>query len=91
MSTNINGHFDEGSGVRERLALLAERGPEMTPAAWGYNPSRDVWYYCGSDPKIGRVRVEVRQEGSASLDIIATKHGMDRKTAMAFIGYPEKD
>ena len=82
--------FDHQSGVRERLALLAAIGPALDPSAWGYHPSRDFWYYCGGAREIqGAVQVTVKQEGSASLAIIAETWGMDRPSAMAFIGYPE--
>jgi hypothetical protein len=80
--------WDNNSGIRERLALLAALGPTMTPIDWGYNPSRDYWYRCGSDASVRSVNV--RQEGSASLDIIITKHAMNRQDAMAFIGHPEQ-
>lgn len=87
MATQTNNHFDTQSGIRERLALLAELGPALAASDWGYHPSRDYWYACGAE----RVRrtIEVKQEGVASLDIIAQRFGMDRRAAMAFIGYPE--
>jgi hypothetical protein len=80
-------HFDSQSGVRERLALLAQLGPTMTANDWGYNPSHDFWYACGTQTRVAYLRI--RQEGSASLDIIKAKWGMERASALAFIGYPE--
>jgi hypothetical protein len=81
--------WDNNSGIRERLALLAAQGPTLTPNDWGYNPSRDVWYQ-SSDRAIGSPvkRIEVKQEGSASLDIIERSHGLNYSAAMAFIGHP---
>jgi len=79
--------WDAQSGVRERLAALAELGPTMEPRAWGYHASRDVWYACGGQE---RRTFGVRQEGSASLAIIHERHGLERRAALIFIGYPER-
>lgn len=91
MTTQING-WDHQSGVRERLALLAAEGPDLNPALWGYHTSRDFWYACGD--RMTRTaqgkRIDVKQEGVASLELIATRYGMDRRAAMQFIGYPER-
>lgn len=78
--------WDHSSGVRERLALLAEKGPGLIPHGWGYHPSRDFWYACGDDQ---RGNVAVRQEGSASLALISERWNLNRVQAMEFIGYPE--
>ena len=91
MSTTTHG-FDMNSGIRERLALLAEIGPKLAPDCWGYHTHRDYWYYCGGAREIqGKVKTEVKQEGQESLRLIQERWNMDRKTAMAFIGYPDKD
>ena len=75
--------WNEDSGIRERLALLASRGPiTLVPVEWTYDPHRDIW-------SRGAQRVPVKQEGSASLALILERWHMDRVTAMAFIGYPE--
>ncbi len=79
--------WDGNSGIRERLALLATYGHDLTPSSWGYNPSRDTWYFCGESNK--SLRGEVRQEGEASLALILNRWGIDRATAMSMIGYPE--
>ncbi len=81
--------FDTQSGIRERLALVARLGPALDTSGWGYHPSRDFWYWCGSreeQPTIARVNVS--QEGSESLRLIQERWSMDDQTAMAFIGYP---
>lgn len=86
-------HWDHQSGIRERLALLAQFGPtELNPHVWGYNPNRDIWYYCGEyrgSPAVAGRGVQVRQEGVASLALILERWQMGRADAMAFIGYPE--
>lgn len=82
------GKWDQASGVRERLALLAHFGTDFDPHLWGYHPSRDFWYYCGP-PRDVAGRIHVRQEGSASLDLIAQRWNIDRRQAMALIDYPE--
>ena len=74
--------FDKRSGIRERLALLAVCGPSVCPD-WAYYPHSDVWI------RYGR-RIPVSQEATASLDLIQRQHGMDRQSAMTFIGYPER-
>lgn len=81
--------WDDNSGIRERLALLAALGPTMQPAQWGYNPARDSWYRCaiGMGPAGPVKAIAVRQEGSASLAILLDKWRMDRVTAMAVIGH----
>lgn len=82
--------WDHQSGVRERLALLADIGPNLDPATWGYHPSRDFWYYCGgARERQGKVSAEVKQEGSASLALISERWNLNRVQAMEFIGYPE--
>lgn len=83
--------WDHQSGIRERLALLAQWGTDFEPSLWGYHPSRDVWYYCGPAKDLASwgKDLKVRQEGVASLALILKRWNMDRATAMAFIGYPE--
>lgn len=80
--------WDTSSGVRERLALLAEFGPSLVEHWWGYHPSRDFWYFCGPGGKgiSTATRCEVRQEGTASLSIISARWGLDREGALARIG-----
>lgn len=80
--------WDTQSGIRERLALLAIKGPEFHPNDYGYHPSKDFWYYCGANG--GRHVLQVKQEGSASLALIQEKWNIARHEAMALIGYPEK-
>ena len=85
--------WDSASGVRERLALLADLGPNVKEAHWGYHPSRDYWYSCGpveDRPALGDCTREVKQEGSASLALIAERWGLDRRAAMARIDHEEK-
>ncbi len=82
--------FDGASAIRERLALLAALGPNLTPSDWGYHPRRDFWYFCGDESRRGRSMVSVKTEGSVSLDIIKERHKMSRRGALAFIGYPEQ-
>ncbi len=74
--------FDDKSGIRERLALLAAVGPGSCDS-WTYNPSSDSFH------RPHRM-IKVSQEGSASLDIIATRWHMTRRNAMRLIGYPEQ-
>ena len=74
--------WSSDSGIRERLALLAARGPEDC-GHWAYDPHLDRWYRLGQ-------RVYVKQEGSASLAIITECWHMDRSAAMELIGYPER-
>lgn len=82
--------WDNNSGIRERLALLADRGPiTLNPDSWGYNPSRDRWYFCGPARPEQLGTIEVRQEGSASLALIQERWNMDRREAMAFIDHAE--
>ena len=81
--------FDQQSGIRERLALLAQFGTDFDPSLWGYHPSRDLWYYCGPKGDVAGRNVQIRQEGSKSLELIEQRWGIDRRTAMALIGYPE--
>lgn len=81
--------WDTNSGIRERLALLASKGPDVDPSHWGYNPSRDIWCYCG--PVVKPIAaLPVKQEGSASLAIIAERWNLDRPSAMRTIGHPER-
>lgn len=79
--------FDNQSGIRERLALLAEVGPGAEFQYWGYHPSRDFWYYHG--PNEERRQVAVKQEGARSLELIAERWTIGRGDALALIGYPE--
>lgn len=78
-----NAKWDKQSGIRERLALLALIGPTIEPADWRYHPRADRWFhYVGP-------HCTVNQEGSVSLDLIASNWRLDRRAAMALIGYPE--
>jgi hypothetical protein len=81
------------SGIRERLALLAQFGTDFDPGNWGYHPSRDHWYYCGPREDLtihSRGILNVKQEGTRSLELIAERWNIDRATAMALIGHPDK-
>lgn len=78
-------NWDESSGVRERLALLASRGPHNL-ADWNYNPRTDRWIRAGH---MAGPFVEVKQEGSRSLEIIEQRFKVTRREAMAIIGYPD--
>lgn len=84
--------WDTASGIRERLALLADLGPTLNEHHWGYHPSRDYWYSCGPEsvehPE-GCTTREVQQEGSASLAMIQERWGLDRAAAMARIGHKQ--
>jgi hypothetical protein len=77
--------FDRNSGIRERLALLAEIGPTADADRFVYDSHRDAWTLRTAAVKV----VKVRQEGSRSLEMIAERWKLDRKSAMAVIGYPE--
>ena len=78
--------FDSSSGLRERLALVAAIGPSVDPSRFAYDSHRDAWVVCGRNS----VRaVNIRQEGSASLELIQSKWGLGRKAAMELIGYPD--
>ena len=79
--------FDAKSGIRERLALLAAKGPNGSPG-WSYDPRADRFFRFGDSG--WAPQVEVKQEGSKSLEIIADRWQMSRREAMAFIGYPEQ-
>ena len=79
--------FDPKSAIRERLALLAAQGPQDC-ADWSYDPRFDRWYRFERGGAVRRV--DVKQEGSASLYIIITKWALNRQDAMALIGYPER-
>jgi hypothetical protein len=80
--------WDTNSGVRERLALLAELGPDLIPSSWGYNPTSDVWYYCGPhSPSRNVRRIRIVREAAESLRLIAQR-GLDQASAMTFIGHP---
>lgn len=81
--------WDNDSGVRERLALLADRGPTVKEQFWGYHPSGDYWYSCGPGETGERARHEVNQEGADSLALIEQRWGLDRAAAMARIGHGE--
>ena len=83
MTTKIRWH--EQSGIRERLALLASRGPHNL-TEWDYNPRTDRWIRAGH---MAGPYVEVKQEGSRSLELIEQKYKLNRREAMALIGYPE--
>ncbi len=83
-TTRVMITWDESSGVRERLALLAAKGPQRCGAAWRYLPNADKW--ARAEPTM---LVEVRQEGSESLTIIAKRWGLTRAEAMALIGCAE--
>ena len=74
--------FDSRSGIRERLFLLSVLTDPNDSANWAYDPRRDVWDCARGQQKA------VRWEGSYSLNALA-KRGIDRKTAMEMIGYPE--
>lgn len=80
-------HFDSKSGIRERLALLAAKGPEDC-ADWSYDSRFDRFFRFERGGAMRRV--DVKHEGSASLDQIAERWQMDRPAALAFIGYPER-
>ena len=84
-------NWNDQGGVRERLALLAEIGPNLDGSAWAYDSHHDRWSYIGGALEIqGKVRAEVRQEGSASLALIAERWNLNRRQALEFIGYPER-
>lgn len=79
--------WDKASGCRERLALLAAKGPEDS-SSWSYDPRFDRWFRF---ERGGSVRqVDVKQEGSRSLELIQQRWNMDYTAAMAAIGYPVK-
>jgi hypothetical protein len=86
MSTKQN--WPKESAIRERLALLADKGPDDC-ADWSYDPRFDRFFRMDESGGSMR-RVNVTQEGSRSLELIAERWKLDRKTAMALIGYPEK-
>lgn len=77
--------FDHNSGIRERLALLAEVGPHADVDRFQYDSHLDAWTLRAAPVKVLRVR----QEGSRSLELIAERWHLDRRSAMAVIGYPE--
>ncbi len=79
-------NWPKQSAIRERLALLANQGPDGCED-WSYDPRFDRFFRMerGGDMR----RVQVHQEGSASLALIEKHWKMDRKAAMSFIGYPE--
>lgn len=77
--------WDGKSGIRERLALVAKLG-DVNPYMWQYDSHKDQWRHV-----VSREVARVTQEGSESLRLIADRWQMDRKAAMAFIGYPEAD
>jgi hypothetical protein len=81
--------WDVQSGIRERLALLAQFGPDLDPHVWGYHSHRDHWYYCGPPRDVAGRGVRINHEGAKSLELIAERWNMDRATAMSFIGYPD--
>ncbi len=76
--------WDLNSGIRERLALLANIGPTLRPTDWLYHPSYDAWQGLS-----GRAHVAVTMEGSASLERLLTRWGIPRADAMLMVGYPE--
>lgn len=78
--------FDDKSAIRERLALLASQGPNDS-SDWSYDSRFDRFFRFERGGSMRRVQVS--QEGSRSLELIAERWQMDRKAAMAFIGYPE--
>lgn len=82
MNTNA---WHEDSAIRERLALLAALGPALEPSEWLYDSRGDCWYADTAN------EISITQEASGSLGIIAVRWLMDRKAAMAFIGYPEAE
>jgi hypothetical protein len=76
--------FDSRSGCRERLFLLSVIDLNRdNPANWAYDSHRDVWSAADGRQKA------VRWEASHSLQGLAVK-GIDRKTALEMVGYPEK-
>jgi len=79
--------FPSESGVRERLALLAARGPKDVDD-WSYDSRFDRWFRYERGGAVRRT--DVKQEGVASLAIILEKWGIGRAEALAMIGYPEK-
>lgn len=83
----MSNHFDKNSGIRERLALLAKVGPSEPFEQWSYNPHSDMWHASSEHSTV--LRLPIKQEGSASLELIRQHWGMNRQAAMAFIGYPE--
>lgn len=80
--------WDTESGVRERLALLADLGPNLKEGYWGYHPSRDYWYPCGPgsrdmpDAHRRTLYREVNQEASESLRLIQERWGLDHEAAL---------
>jgi hypothetical protein len=74
--------FDTASAIRERLFLLSVLKDAHDSANWAYSPRYDAWHHVGGDT------LRVHYEASRSLDLLAER-GIDRKTAMAMIGYPE--
>jgi hypothetical protein len=83
--------WDETSGIRERLALLAAIGPALDPRAWRYNPSHKFWYYLeDAEAMPANEYVGVRQKGAVSLVLIANKWHMTRAEATTLVGYPEE-
>jgi hypothetical protein len=84
--------FDTRSGIRERLYLLSVLQDPHDAANWAYDPRRDVWSHVGGDElKVHSIGTQkaVKWEGSHSLEVLA-KRGIDRRTAMEMIGYPER-
>lgn len=84
MTTKIQ--FPKESAIRERLALLASQGPDDCDD-WSYDPRFDRFFRMERGGSMRRVQVS--HEGSRSLELIAERWKIDRKSAMALIGYPE--
>jgi len=82
----INQKWDPCSGLRERLALLAQVGPVLDPATWAYTPRTNEWQYLGGALTIqGCVRVSAIAPPEESLLTLNDSWRIDRDQATDLI------